>query len=64
MGRKGIGKLSLFSIAENCLRLKTFKEGKKNGFIMSKQEIDGHIAEKNEQPYEPEPLSESDIELY
>ena len=62
MGRKGIGKLSLFSIAET-VKIETFKEGKKNGFIMSKQEIDSHIAEKNEQPYEPEPLSESEIEL-
>ena len=63
MGRKGIGKLSLFSIAET-VKVETFKEGKKNGFIMSKQEIDSHIAQKNEQPYEPEPLSESEIELY
>ena len=62
MGRKGIGKLSLFSIAET-VKVETFKEGKKNGFIMSKQEIDSHIAQKNEQPYEPEPLSESEIEL-
>ena len=62
MGRKGIGKLSLFLIAET-VKVETFKEGKKNGFIMSKQEIDSHIAEKNEQPYEPEPLSESEIEL-
>ena len=62
MGRKGIGKLSLFSIAET-VKVETFKEGKKNGFIMSKQEIDSHIAQKNEQPYEPVPLSESEIEL-
>ena len=62
MGRKGIGKLSLFSIAET-VKVETFKKGKKNGFIMSKQEIDSHIAQKNEQPYEPEPLSESEIEF-
>ena len=62
MGRKGIGKLSLFSIAET-VKVETFKEGKKNGFIMSKQEIDSHIAQKNEQPYEPVPLSESEIEF-
>ena len=62
MGRKGIGKLSLFSIAET-VRVETFKDGKKNGFVMSKQEIDNHIAQKNQQPYEPEPLPESEIEL-
>ena len=68
MGRKGIGKLSLFSIAET-VKVETFKEHEKNkeeeknGFVMSKQEIDNHIEQKNEQPYEPEPLSESDIEI-
>ena len=62
MGRKGIGKLSLFSIAET-VKVETFKEGKKNGFVMSKQAIDKHIEEKKEQPYEPEPLPESEIEL-
>ena len=62
MGRKGIGKLSLFSIAET-VRVETFKEDEKNGFVMSKQKIDSHIAKKNEQPYEPKSLSESEIEL-
>lgn len=68
MGRKGIGKLSLFSIAET-VTVETIKKGKENkedeinGFVMSKQAIDNHIEEKNEQPYEPEPLSESDIEI-
>ena len=68
MGRKGIGKLSLFSIAET-VRVETFKKGEgnkedeRNGFVMSKQAIDNHIEGKNEQPYEPEPLSESDMEI-
>lgn len=62
MGRKGIGKLSLFSIAET-VKVETLKDSVKNGFVMSKQEIDDHIEQKNEQPYEPEPLSESEIEL-
>ena len=68
MGRKGIGKLSLFSIAET-VTVETFKKGEgnkedeRNGFVMSKHEIDNHIADKNEQPYEPEPLSESEIGL-
>lgn len=62
MGRKGIGKLSLFSIAET-VKVETFKEGEKNGFVMSKRAIDKHIEEKKEQSYEPEPLPESEIEL-
>ena len=68
MGRKGIGKLSLFSIAET-VKVETFKEDEKNkveeknGFVMSKQQIDNHIADKNEHPYEPKPLSESEIGL-
>ncbi len=68
MGRKGIGKLSLFSIAET-VTVETLKKGdenkedERNGFVMSKQAIDNHIAEKNEGPYEPESLSESDIEI-
>ena len=68
MGRKGIGKLSLFSIAE-AVKVETFKKGEenkedeKNGFAMSKQAIDKHIEDKKEGPYEPEPLPESEIEL-
>ena len=68
MGRKGIGKLSLFSIAET-VRVETLKQEEKtkqeekNGFVMSKQEIDNHIAEKNEKPYAPAALLESDIEI-
>ncbi len=62
MGRKGIGKLSLFSIAET-VRVETLKDGVKNGFVMSKQAIDEHIAKKNEKPYAPKALSESDIEI-
>lgn len=68
MGRKGIGKLSLFSIAET-VTVETLKKGEenqedeRNGFVMSKQAIDNHIAEKNEGPYEPESLSESEIEI-
>ena len=53
MGRKGIGKLSLFSIAET-FTVETFKDGERNGFIMSKQAIDNHIEKKNERPYEPQ----------
>ena len=62
MGRKGIGKLSLFSIAET-ITVETLREGEKNGFVMSKQDIDNHINEKNALPYAPKPLPESGMEL-
>ena len=62
MGRKGIGKLSLFLIAET-VKVETLKDGEKNGFVMSKQAIDKHIKKKNEQPYSPQSLSESKMAL-
>ncbi len=61
MGRKGIGKLSLFSIAET-ITVETNKDKEKNGFVMSKREIDNHIEKKNEQPYEPKQLTKFEIE--
>ncbi len=42
MGRKGIGKLSLFSIAK-IIKVETFKDGSRNGFVMSIDEIEKHI---------------------
>ena len=44
MGRKGIGKLSLFSIAK-IVKVETFKDGSPNGFVMSTDEIEKHIKE-------------------
>ena len=62
MGRKGIGKLSLFSIAET-ITVETIKEEERNGFVMSKQDIDNHIDQKNGLPYEPKPLPEFEMKL-
>ena len=42
MGRKGIGKLSLFSIAD-IVEIQTVKDGKKNGFSMSAKKIEDQI---------------------
>ena len=39
MGRKGIGKLSLFSVAES-VKVESLKDGSQNGFIMSTDEIE------------------------
>ena len=62
MGRKGIGKLSLFSIAES-VKVETFKDGSQNGFVMSTDEIEKHIKEKKQGPYEPTPIPESEMKL-
>ncbi len=62
MGRKGIGKLSLFSIAK-IVKVETFKDGSQNGFVMSTDEIEKHIKEKKHEPYEPKPMPESEMVL-
>ena len=62
MGRKGIGKLSLFSIAK-IVKVETFKDGSRNGFVMSTDEIEKHIKEDKPGPYEPTPLPESEMVL-
>ena len=62
MGRKGIGKLSLLSIADS-VKVETFKDREHNGFVMSKQEIKNHVKHKKQTPYEPTPLSQSELTL-
>ena len=62
MGRKGIGKLSLFSIA-NTVRVETFTDGKKHGFVMSAQRIDKQIRDQGGNTYYPDPLSDNEITL-
>jgi len=60
MGRKGLGKLSLFSIA-NVIEVKSSKDGEKAGFILDVDDI--HDAVANEQTYYPTSISEEDIEI-
>lgn len=62
MGRKGIGKLSLFSIADT-VEVQTVQDGKKNGFIMSAQKIEAQIQEGGS-TYNPDPLLESQVDLH
>ena len=64
MGRKGIGKLSLFSIAK-IVKVETYKNGSQNGFVMSTDEIEKHIhiKEKKQGLYEPTPMPESEMVL-
>jgi hypothetical protein len=56
MGRKGIGKLSLFSIADT-IEIQTLKDGNKNGFVMSAKKIKKLLKRKhNNADYHPDPL--------
>ena len=55
MGRKGIGKLSLFSIAD-IVEVQTIKDGRKNGFVMSAQKIEAQISKQDGSTYYPDPL--------
>ena len=62
MGRKGIGKLSLFSIAET-IEIHTVKDGEKNAFRMSSQVIQSKIASQTGEDYHPEPLGSELVQI-
>lgn len=59
MGRKGIGKLSLFSIAHK-VEIQTVKNGEKHRFLMDVAEIKRKIA-GGEATYKPEPLDINEV---
>ena len=59
MGRKGLGKLSLFSIAK-LIAVQSAKEGQIHGFRMSLKGIK-KSAEEKKQYYQPEPLPSEEI---
>lgn len=61
MGRKGIGKLSLFSIAD-IIRVESLKDGEKNGLEMSAKKIKEEISKVN-QDYKPDPLDNGDLTI-
>lgn len=61
MGRKGIGKLSLFSIADT-IEVHSIKGTQKNGFIMSLPEIKKHIKTKSAK-YHPAPVDPRNIKI-
>jgi hypothetical protein len=60
MGRKGIGKLSLFSIADT-VEVHTTKDGETNAFIMKlsgmRTAIDNNSGSYKPKPIEPEPIN-------
>ncbi len=62
MGRKGIGKLSLFSIA-NVIDIYTTKDDETNGFRLDSKEIRKAIGNETYDEYQPEDLPIDDINL-
>ena len=62
MGRKGIGKLSLFSIADT-VEVQTFKDQKRNGFVMSAKAIRKQISKQDGSNYHPDALPDDKIPL-
>ena len=62
MGRKGIGKLSLFSIA-NTIEVQTVKGREKCGLIMRLDKIKQAIQNKQEGTYHPQPVAPSALKV-
>lgn len=62
MGRKGIGKLSLFSIADT-IKVYSKKGRDKHGFIMSSKKIQALLKDEKNKEYHPDPIPEKSIKL-
>ena len=62
MGRKGIGKLSLFSIA-NTVEVHSVKDGEVHGFKMTVKGIEEAASATNSRHYYPTPLDRKHIDL-
>ena len=63
MGRKGIGKLSLFSIAET-IEIHTVKDGEKNAFRMNSADIRSEIKNQtSDDDYYPKSLPDSEVAI-
>ena len=60
MGRKGIGKLSLFSIADT-VTVQTVGDAGPHGFVMKREDIEDKLAEDPNADYHPDPLPHEDL---
>ncbi|ENN9228045.1 ATP-binding protein [Escherichia coli] len=61
MGRKGIGKLSLFSIAKT-VTVESIKDGERHGFVMEVPKIE-HAIKSGAGRYYPEPLDSAQLSV-
>ena len=62
MGRKGIGKLSLFSIAKKVI-IHSKSDGQIHGFTMDAADIEDAIADNDVGEYEPAPVDPGSIDI-
>ena len=62
MGRKGIGKLSLFSISKT-VEVHSVRAGERHGFLMDLDKIEETISDGEEADYTPDVIEPEDIEL-
>ena len=62
MGRKGIGKLSLFSIAKS-VEVHSVRNDERHGFVMDLNKIEETIAGGDESDYLPEVVQSTDVEI-
>lgn len=63
MGRKGIGKLSLFSIART-VEVHSIRNGEKHGFIMDSDVIEEKIKHGKEAQYYPDDVESGAVDLH
>jgi len=61
MGRKGIGKLSIFSVAD-VVEVHTVRDRQKSGFLMKVDDIKNSI-KRNESEYHPAALDEKEVTI-
>ena len=62
MGRKGIGKLSLFSIAQT-VQVHSVRDNIRHGFIMDSKEIEEIITDSRERDYHPTEVDLAEIDI-
>ena len=62
MGRKGIGKLSLFSIAGR-VEVHSVRGGDRHGFVMDAKAIERAITSNDKNQYHPEPVDQELVDL-
>jgi Histidine kinase-, DNA gyrase B-, and HSP90-like ATPase len=62
MGRKGIGKLSLFSIA-NIIKVESMKDGEIHGLVMSADKIKDTIKDDKNHDYNPDKINTDELTI-